>query len=269
VQVDLFQDSLQPGDAVLLCSDGLWGMVGAEQIWQTVTSRQAQQAADELVALANQSGGSDNITAVVIRVGAVPVAPRPTQPSRRWNPLMLGVLLIVVGVISLTIWLLANGPASRRPPSKATPTKTAAVTATRPAPTSAAAQDTTAPIPTPKLTSTLFPKPTTVITSSVGGFRVGEKVEVCADCSLLVNLRKGPVGGYIGDAIDGLEAGTELIIWGPSERAMLCNEWLGVRWGCTWHTWWPVRTTGDSPQEGWVTGKYLESIAPEPGQPGQ
>jgi len=59
---------LRRGDIALVCSDGLWGMVSAEQMLQTVESRSAQAAADALVAAANVAGGHDNITAIVCRV---------------------------------------------------------------------------------------------------------------------------------------------------------------------------------------------------------
>jgi len=59
---------LRRGDIVLVCSDGLWGMVSAEQMLQIVESHSAQAAADALVAAANDAGGHDNITAIVCRV---------------------------------------------------------------------------------------------------------------------------------------------------------------------------------------------------------
>ena len=59
---------LRRGDIILVCSDGLWGMVSAEQMLQIVESRSAQAASDALVAAANDAGGHDNITAIVCRV---------------------------------------------------------------------------------------------------------------------------------------------------------------------------------------------------------
>lgn len=69
VEVEVYpRTPLQPGDIVLLCSDGLWGMVSSEQIQRIVQSHSAQAAADALVAAANDAGGHDNITALVCRV---------------------------------------------------------------------------------------------------------------------------------------------------------------------------------------------------------
>ncbi|MBM2810689.1 MAG: Stp1/IreP family PP2C-type Ser/Thr phosphatase [Chloroflexi bacterium] len=56
------------GDVILLCSDGLWGMVPGEQIRRIIESLPPQPAADALIAAANQAGGHDNITAIVCRI---------------------------------------------------------------------------------------------------------------------------------------------------------------------------------------------------------
>lgn len=69
VEVDLAPIELAAGDRLLLTSDGLTSMVGAAPI-QEVLRREAdpQSAADRLVDLANDAGGDDNITVVVIDV---------------------------------------------------------------------------------------------------------------------------------------------------------------------------------------------------------
>jgi len=69
IEVDLFKQWLHIGEALLLCSDGLSGMVPDEQIWQIWrTSTSPQEACDRLVEAANQAGGVDNITVVVVQV---------------------------------------------------------------------------------------------------------------------------------------------------------------------------------------------------------
>jgi serine/threonine protein phosphatase PrpC len=76
VQVDLFREPLQPGDRVVLCSDGLHGLVKDHEIMQLALQHQPQPAVDQLIDLANQRGGKDNITVVLVYVesveGAVP-----------------------------------------------------------------------------------------------------------------------------------------------------------------------------------------------------
>ncbi len=67
VEVDLYEQALAAGEALLLCSDGLCGMVPDERIYAIWTSAATpQQACDRLVAAANEAGGEDNITVVVV-----------------------------------------------------------------------------------------------------------------------------------------------------------------------------------------------------------
>ena len=70
VEVDLYQERVAPGDRVLLCSDGLHGQLEAEEMAEIAGSGPLQRAVDSLITLANQRGGPDNITAVLIEVVA-------------------------------------------------------------------------------------------------------------------------------------------------------------------------------------------------------
>lgn len=63
----LKQEVFQPDDILLLCSDGLWGVVPESLIWAAANEFDPQEAADKLVTLANQSGGADNISVIVAR----------------------------------------------------------------------------------------------------------------------------------------------------------------------------------------------------------
>ncbi len=69
VENDVYERRLAPGEALLLCSDGLDGMVDDEQIWQVWrTSTSPQEACERLVEAANEAGGVDNIATVIVRV---------------------------------------------------------------------------------------------------------------------------------------------------------------------------------------------------------
>jgi serine/threonine protein phosphatase PrpC len=68
VQVDLFEHVLEPGDAILLCSDGLNNQVSDADIAHILSEHPPAEAANRLVALAYESGGADNITAIVLQV---------------------------------------------------------------------------------------------------------------------------------------------------------------------------------------------------------
>jgi serine/threonine protein phosphatase PrpC len=73
VEVDIFRETVHPGDIVLLCSDGLSGQVSDEEMQRIVQANSPPEAANKLIDLANQRGGPDNITAIVIT--ARPLAP--------------------------------------------------------------------------------------------------------------------------------------------------------------------------------------------------
>lgn len=68
VAVDLVSDEPQLGDVYLLCSDGLSGMLTDEQILSVVQSTaEPVEICRRLIAKANDHGGEDNITALVVR----------------------------------------------------------------------------------------------------------------------------------------------------------------------------------------------------------
>jgi serine/threonine protein phosphatase PrpC len=69
LQVDLYQTTLEPGQSLLLCCDGLWEMMLDEQI-RNIVNRHAnpQDACRELIRVANENGGDDNITCVIVRL---------------------------------------------------------------------------------------------------------------------------------------------------------------------------------------------------------
>jgi len=69
VEVDLFEQLLDPGGALLLCSDGLSGMISNTDIWQIWhAAGSPQEACDALVKAANEAGGEDNITALIVQM---------------------------------------------------------------------------------------------------------------------------------------------------------------------------------------------------------
>jgi PPM family protein phosphatase len=70
VDVDTYTVTGREGDVFLLCSDGLTGMVSDDEVASILRSADGLQAAAEtLVRAANQSGGKDNITVVLFRLG--------------------------------------------------------------------------------------------------------------------------------------------------------------------------------------------------------
>lgn len=82
VRPDLRREALQAGDTFLICSDGLWGALGAAEIGLTLGASPAR-AAEQLVARAIERDGDDNASALVVRVQAAGQAP--AAPPRRWR----------------------------------------------------------------------------------------------------------------------------------------------------------------------------------------
>lgn len=69
VDVELSEVPLQPGDYLLLCSDGLTRMVPERALTTTIAELQnPQQICDSLIDAANRNGGADNITVIVVEV---------------------------------------------------------------------------------------------------------------------------------------------------------------------------------------------------------
>ncbi len=101
---------LHPGDFLVLCSDGLTDLVNAEEILNGFQNSNLEKSVDDLINLANQRGGHDNITIVAIHV---PLAVSPSNgniqgkshksPLRQLTCLILAFLILV----SLLIIILA------------------------------------------------------------------------------------------------------------------------------------------------------------------
>jgi serine/threonine protein phosphatase PrpC len=69
VTVDLQSDDTKVGDLYVLCSDGLSGMIGDEEILEVIhETSDLTEACRKLVQMANEHGGEDNITAVIVRI---------------------------------------------------------------------------------------------------------------------------------------------------------------------------------------------------------
>lgn len=108
---------LKNGDRLLLCSDGLTDLMQDDEILSVMTGHPAEDAVDHLIDSANQRGGHDNITAVIIQVpegvfaeGRAPGgrnAEKSSQPTKTALPvrtLTLGCLGTAAAII-----LLAGG----------------------------------------------------------------------------------------------------------------------------------------------------------------
>ncbi len=68
VDVDFYSLDLYPGDKLLLCTDGLTNLCPDEKLADVISSDSIEEAAETLICTANQEGGHDNITVVIVEV---------------------------------------------------------------------------------------------------------------------------------------------------------------------------------------------------------
>lgn len=67
LEIDFFEVSLEPGDYVLMCSDGLSNMLEDAEMEEIICSElNLQEKAEKLITVANDNGGKDNIAVVLI-----------------------------------------------------------------------------------------------------------------------------------------------------------------------------------------------------------
>lgn len=66
VQCDYMEQDLLPDSQLLLCTDGLTNMVETDDIYRIARSADPERAAEALLAAANEAGGNDNITVVLL-----------------------------------------------------------------------------------------------------------------------------------------------------------------------------------------------------------
>jgi len=188
VEVDLFEGELAEGDALLLCSDGMSGLVEDWEIEAIVREQSAQNAARSLVAKANERGGMDNITVLIVSnrkekatVVAAPPAPSEGKKTFPTIPLLAGaavaIMLLVAGILLLppllkgqetvtaTAGIVATTASAASAGTPASPLQTP-VLSPSPSGTSLGQGETTSPapptvtlIPTRTPTPTATPKP--------------------------------------------------------------------------------------------------------------
>ena len=69
-EADIFETELQKNDKILMCSDGLTNMVSDEQICSLMNQRAPlEKRVTDLVEMANQNGGRDNISVLAVEAG--------------------------------------------------------------------------------------------------------------------------------------------------------------------------------------------------------
>ncbi|KAB8142267.1 Stp1/IreP family PP2C-type Ser/Thr phosphatase [Chloroflexia bacterium SDU3-3] len=179
VNVDLFEWPLEVGDVVLLCSDGLHGLLTDDELHAIITANTFEDAPALLVDVANGRGGTDNITVVLGRVDALdgdealvdrsigsiteritdrivlppdapPAPPAPPARQRSLRPLIGLLASLLALVLAATVFFAAMNSAPIDHAPAATAPAATAPASTAPASTAQ---------PTPAL---MFPAPTPI-----------------------------------------------------------------------------------------------------------
>jgi hypothetical protein len=150
-----------------LCSDGLSDLVEENEIRDVLSASELSPALAKLVDMANERGGHDNITILVLSVPTTEKAPQAyvepeTKPRRTLMPwvgcALIGLLIVAIVLFGVaSVWLFNRAESTltpTSPPNSGVPTLTLTV-----APTEIIQTDTPIPSETPIL-PTLTPWPT-------------------------------------------------------------------------------------------------------------
>ncbi|MHB8645249.1 MAG: Stp1/IreP family PP2C-type Ser/Thr phosphatase [Thermomicrobiales bacterium] len=123
VDVDIFEVDLMADDVILLCSDGIHGIIEDEEMKQVAQALPPEQAANELIDLANNRNASDNVSVVIVKATveqapvSAPVAPPmtlsqattdrlPAVPSKRGVPIaaLIAVIVVLLAIIAVLLY---------------------------------------------------------------------------------------------------------------------------------------------------------------------
>lgn len=103
---------LRPGDRLLLCSDGLNDMVEDNRIFDLASEESLEEAVDALIGAANEAGGKDNITVVLLEVPKSKGLVGVYQGLRHLKPQTLvayaGLAVIGLGILAAVVLYLMD-----------------------------------------------------------------------------------------------------------------------------------------------------------------
>lgn len=161
---------LEPGDRLMLCTDGISRQLTQSEIAARVIAHPPLIAAEQLGRAATAAGAHDNVSAIVI--GDLPALAAPLAPRRAWLlPLVAGITIVLAGAGGFA--LLPRIPPTVPPlsvdasvtpltvPSDTTRSQLATTITTAPMTSTPAPSLTLTPSATPTSTSTSTPRPPT------------------------------------------------------------------------------------------------------------
>jgi hypothetical protein len=163
LEVELYPPiPLRPGDTILLCTDGLTQYATAEDLLAATSYGSAQQIVERLIRFANTRGGSDNITASIIKYGKKSALPA-ALPIKTLAAVGAGLLTLAI-LFLLSWYVFVFRPAARvavvTPTAFPVPTANLFATLTlEPTLTSTLTPDPTLTAALPPISETLTPEP--------------------------------------------------------------------------------------------------------------
>ena len=107
VEVDVTREpGLARGDTLLLCSDGLHGQISDEEIARISAQHDLERACGDLIRLANDRGGPDNITLILARLEgpAATAAPERRERSGRLRLMIVVLITLLAAVLGAVLW---------------------------------------------------------------------------------------------------------------------------------------------------------------------
>jgi hypothetical protein len=118
---------LRPGDTLVICCDGLHGVVSTEDIGAEL--RKTKSAAEGATSLVDQAlvlGSNDNVSLVMAHAGPWPtlkaiVKPVPVPPLKRKWTMLVAAAVVLVLVLIASASMLGHSPAPKRPKPPAKP----------------------------------------------------------------------------------------------------------------------------------------------------
>jgi PPM family protein phosphatase len=122
---NIYERQLARGDKLLVCSDGLWGLVEKDEIGKVIATQDAKRAVDTLVEQVYALGARDNVTICVVETGK----------KRGVSPWLWLALLVIAGVLAAVMYVQLTWNCCAPPPPTATTTATLEATAPPPAST--------------------------------------------------------------------------------------------------------------------------------------
>jgi len=121
VEVDTYTLAGREGDVFLICSDGLTSMIADDEVGSILRSAGSlDRAADELIRAANQSGGKDNITVILFRLGEGEGEGEAAEPDAPARPAPADEDTIVGGISAADV-AAAAAPGAHAPPAEDEP----------------------------------------------------------------------------------------------------------------------------------------------------